>query len=135
MPQSKVKETKVKEIKENTETQVPACDFSFFWEKYPKQAKKTDAQDEFSRLTDKEISELQEVFNRKTFPNWLEFWSTIEVRYVPSFCDFLSKKRWTERVPEYKKPPVKSPEKLPETLKNEELAKRKRDESAWEKFM
>ena len=96
MPQRKGKETKVNEKKE--QTQVPACvPFSFldvFWNQYPKQTNQLQAEDVFYTLTNEEKSAMI-----AKLPQWLTYWQTIEVRFVPSPDKFLSGKKWRDEIP------------------------------------
>jgi nitrogen fixation protein len=131
MPQRKVKETKVKEIKENT--QVPACvPFSFldvFWNRYPKQKNQLQTEDIFFRLTNEEKNEML-----AKLPQWMKYWSTIEVRYVPAPDKFLGEKQWRDEIPKVyqsKTIPAVVSQKQPEVV-----SRGKEDHPAiWQYFM
>jgi hypothetical protein len=119
MPQSKVKETKEKESKLKETIQVPVRVFSFlkdFFETYPKQKNQLESENAFYSLTDEEKSAMI-----AKLPQWLEYWKTIEVRFVPAPDKFLSGKKWRDAVPAYKKmapttttfPPAETPQEQP----------------------
>lgn len=122
MPQRKGKETKVKEIKE--QTQVPACvPFSFldvFWNQYPKQTNQLQAEDAFYTLTNEEKSAMI-----AKLPSFLEYWKNIEVRFVPAPDKFLSLKKWRDEIPKvYQKKstplPVPRAPEIPESSNGKE---------------
>lgn len=132
MPQRKVKETKVNEKKE--QTQVPACvPFSFldvFWNQYPKQTNQLQAEDAFYSLTNEEKSAMI-----AKLPQWLTYWQTIEVRFVPSPDKFLSGKKWRDDIPKvYQKKstplPVPRAPEIPESSNGKEDI-----EKIWQYFL
>jgi len=139
MPQSKEKEIKEKEIKEKEikekeikeNKQVPACVFSFndFFETYPKKTNQLLAEDLFAKLSNSEISEIM-----VRLPQFIDYWGTIEVRFVPAPDKFLSLKKWRDTIPPYKKMDPNHP--VAKRKDTQEPQKPKEDNSKiWEYFL
>ena len=82
-----------------------------FFELYPKQLKKKEAEAELKRLLDEGTDE-NEIMNG--LDQWLEYWETFtedQQRYIPNPYKWLTEKRWQQPVPNFNR---KKKDKLPD---------------------
>lgn len=92
----------IEEVKNIRKKEKKEIILSSFFELYPKQTKKKEAEAELKRLLDEGQDE-NEIMDGLDL--WIEYWNTFtpdQKQYIPNPFKWLSEKRWNEPVPKFR---------------------------------